>query len=104
MNQDIERLEHLTHSTPEEQINPMTRSNEERRRRQAKELKEKAEDEKRKDGKRKTADRLMLSDSELLDENNDENKQDNSGGDKDPPVDSEELNKETSDGHLDLKA
>lgn len=104
MTQDIERLEHLTAITPEEQVNPMIRSKEDRRRRQARDLKEKAEDEKRKDHKRKTADRLMLSDPELLDENSEEHAPDDSAGENDPPADDEALNKETSDGHIDLKA
>jgi hypothetical protein len=106
MTQDIERLEHLTASTPEEQINPIVRSKKDRRRRQARELKEKAEDEQRKDGKRKTGDRLMLSDPELLGEDGDEHAQDDGTGENDTPTDDddEELNKETSDGHIDLKA
>lgn len=108
MTQDIERLEHLTAATPEEQVNPMIRSKEDRRRRQARDLKDKAEDEKRKDDKRKTADRLMLSDPELLDENSEEHAPDESAGENDAPIDNdgddEELNNETSDGHIDLKA
>lgn len=104
MTQDIERLEHLTAITPEEQVNPMIRSKEDKRRRQARDLKEKAEDEKRKDHKRKTADRLMLSDPELLDENSENHAPDDSAGENDPPADDEALNKETSDGHIDLKA
>lgn len=104
MTQDIERLEHLTPITPEEQVNPMIRSKEDRRRRQARDLKDKADDEKRKDHKRKTADRLMLSDPELLDDKSEEHVSDDSTGENDSPADEEELNKETSDGHIDLKA
>ena len=79
MNQDIERLEHLTPAAPKDQINPMAQSEQDRRRRHAKELREKAEDEKRKDGKKKTADRLMLSDPELADENSEEPELNDSG-------------------------
>lgn len=120
MTQDIERLEHLTAPTAEEQINPLVQSKRDSRRRQAKELKEKAEDKKRKNGKRKTADRLMLSDPELQDGNTDEHAdeqtdehvdeyaKDHSKAENVPPPDApdddEELNKDTSDGHIDLKA
>lgn len=108
MTQDLERLDNLTPSAPVDQINPMERSKEDRRRRQARELKEKAEDEKRKDGKRKTADRLMLSDPELLDEDSEELAQndsdDENGQSEDDSEDDKELNKDTSDGHVDLKA
>lgn len=104
MTQDIERLEHLTASTPDEQVNPMTRSEEDKRRRQVRDLKEKAEDEKRKDSKRKAADRLMLSDSELVDDQSDENEPNDGAVENDAPEDDEELNKETTDGHIDLKA
>jgi hypothetical protein len=112
MTQDIERLEHLTAPTPEEQINPLVQSKRDSRRRQAKELKEKADDKKRKNGKKKTADRLMLSDPELQDGNTDEHaervdeyaKEDSKAENVPPPDDDEELNKDTSDGHVDLKA
>jgi hypothetical protein len=112
MTQDVERLEHLRAPTPEEQVNPLVQSKRDWRRRQAQELKEKAEDDKRKDGKKKTADRLMLSDPELQDENIDEHAderpdeyvKDDSGGENEPPNDDEDLNKDTPEGHVDLKA
>lgn len=104
MTQDIERLEHLTPVPPKEQINPMARSEEDRRRRKARDLKDKAEAEKRKEQRRKTADRLMLTDPELVGEAGEEPvKQEDADENETSSVD-DQLNKDTSDGHIDLKA
>ncbi len=110
MTQDFDRVDHLGPTTPEERINKMVRSKEDRRRRQPRALKEKAEDEREKDRKKKSAYRLMLSDPELIEDEKDD-KQDDKQPDEDAQIaeapgdnNDEEANNDTSDGHIDLKA
>ena len=105
MTQDIERVDHLMGTAPEERINAIERSKEENgRRRGARALKEKADEEQKKARKKRMADSLTLGDEESSEPDSEEPSQDAATDETDSPEDQEDLNNSTPDGHIDLKA
>ncbi|MCK4461553.1 MAG: hypothetical protein KAW46_07095 [candidate division Zixibacteria bacterium] len=105
MNQDIERMDHLMGTTPEERINAIERSKEENgRRRGSRALKEKAEEEQKKARKKRMADSLTLCDEESSGPDSEEPSQDETIDETDSPDDQEDLNNSAPEGHVDLKA
>jgi len=104
MTQDIEQMDHLMGATPEDRLAAIERSKEENgRRRQARALKEKAEEEQEKARKRRMADTLEFGDGESAEPEKEEPSEQADQNEPDSPDDNADVNKTGPDGHIDLK-